>query len=122
MTQAKQQPVKLQGKEKKELKTVATIQGAAKSKKQSDYKATDYYKQVIEPNRFLKEETSKIGYCIKQLLNNSDAIKLQPDFIKLLKQANKDEAIYKQFANEVRKSKTGKYSPFALLQYLYKIA
>lgn len=95
---------------------------ASKTNKKNTFETSEYFKKVILPNRVLKQQTEKIGYSIKLLLQNAEAIQLEAEFIKLLNKANKDETIYKQFAENVKKSKAGKYSPFKVLQYLYKIA
>jgi len=109
--------------------TTATAQKANKvktsqaSKKVDTKKVSNYTLQVIESNNILKKEAKTIGFCIKVILNN---IKLLPNItdtmVKNLQAINKDSEAYKLAVLNCRKSKSGNYSPFYLLQYLYSIS
>ena len=86
-------------------------------KKESKYKT-----EVLESNKLLKQESVKLGYCVKVLINNTNILKLSPLMVNNLKAINKDSEAYKLAVNNCRKSKKGNYSPFYLLQYLYSIS
>jgi hypothetical protein len=86
-------------------------------KKESTYKIS-----VLDSNKILKEESAKLGYCVKVLINNINILKLSPLMSKNLQAINKDSEAYKLAVQNCRKSKTGNFSPFYLLQYLYSIS
>lgn len=79
---------------------------------------SQYTKLVLMTNKALKEESAKLGYCIGQL-ERLDT--LPSKFATYLKQVRKDGNLYKQVENNCRKSKTGRFTAFYLLQYLYKV-
>jgi len=83
---------------------------------------TNYKVEVLESNKLLKQESVKLGYCVKVLINNTNILKLSPLMVKNLQAINKDSEAYKLAVNNCRKSKNGNYSPFYLLQYLYSIS
>jgi hypothetical protein len=79
-------------------------------------KAT-YKNLVLEANAALKVEAKTFGYTVKTLLNFSGTPK---EFLTMLKAINKDSEKFKTAAENVRRTKSGNYSAFYLLQYLYK--
>jgi len=93
-----------------------------KSSKQETKKESNYKTEVLESNKLLKQESVKLGYCVKVLINNTNILKLSPLMVKNLQAINKDSEAYKLAVNNCRKSKNGNYSPFYLLQYLYSIS
>jgi hypothetical protein len=92
------------------------------SKKEVTKKESSYKVEVLESNKLLKQESVKLGYCVKVLINNTNILKLSPLMVKNLQAINKDSEAYKLAVNNCRKSKNGNYSPFYLLQYLYSIS
>lgn len=92
------------------------------SKKETTKKESSYKIEVLESNKLLKQESVKLGYCVKVLINNTNILKLSPLMIKNLNAINKDSEVYKLAVLNCRKSKSGNYSPFYLLQYLYSIS
>lgn len=99
------------------LNTVKQKSAKLETKKESTYKL-----HVLDSNKLLKEESAKLGFCIKVLINNSNILKLSPLMLKNLQAINKDSQAYKLAVQNCRKSKKGNYSPFYLLQYLYSIS
>jgi hypothetical protein len=98
------------------LKQTASTSEASK-KVDSNYKT-----EVLESNKLLKQESVKLGYCVKVLINNINILKLSANMVDNLQAINKDSEAYKLAVNNCRKSKNGNYSPFYLLQYLYSIS
>jgi hypothetical protein len=92
------------------------------SNKETTKKESSYKVEVLESNKLLKQESVKLGYCVKVLINNTNILKLSPLMVKNLQAINKDSEAYKLAVNNCRKSKKGNYSPFYLLQYLYSIS
>lgn len=72
-----------------------------------------YKKQVLDVNASLKKESKTLGGAIKMLkaLSNDE---------QTLKRLN--ETDFKVLKKKCRKSKSGNYSPFFVLQALYKIS
>lgn len=106
----------------KPTKATANNLKQVSSKTEVTKKVSDYTLQVIESNKLLKQESVKLGYCVKVLINNTNILKLSPLMVKNLQAINKDSEAYKLAVNNCRKSKSGNYSPFYLLQYLYSIS
>jgi len=73
-----------------------------------------YKELVLNTNKELKEEATKLGYCIKVLKGFSG---LPNELKPVLKDVEKN---YAEHVNQVRQTKSGKYTAFYLLQYLYK--
>lgn len=92
------------------------------SKQETTKKESSYKIEVLESNKLLKQESVKLGYCVKVLINNTNILKLSPIMVKNLQAINKDSEAYKLAVLNCRKSKNGNYSPFYLLQYLYSIS
>lgn len=83
-------------------------------------KETGTYKiQVLGVNSELKKFNRSLGGCRSVLLNNSKEIGLTPLQVKIL-QATKKPEVYKVLQEKVRTSKNGNYSPFYVLQAIYK--
>lgn len=91
------------------------VQGAKVEAKESDYK-----QQVLNSNAILKTECVKLGYAVKVLVNNLNLLTINQAQKSLLMDVNNKPEQYKHCANNCRKSKNGNYSPFYVLQYLYK--
>ena len=106
----------------KPTKVSANSVKQAAAKVQQPKKESTYKISVLDSNKILKEESAKLGYCIKVLMNNINILKLSPLMAKNLQAINKDSEAYKLAVNNCRKSKNGNYSPFYLLQYLYSIS
>lgn len=93
-----------------------------KTAPQAAVNGLNYKSDVLSVNKALKEESLKLGYCIKKLISLSDAIKLHPTMLANLQAINTDSEEYKKAVEKIKKTKSGNYSPFVLLQYLYKIS
>lgn len=78
-----------------------------------------YQSNVLLTNLRLKAVNKSLGGCRAMLLNSANEIGLTPIQVKLLK-ASKEGENYRLLASLVRTSKAGNYSPFYLLQSLYK--
>lgn len=76
-----------------------------------------YRELVLNTNKTLKEESAKLGYCIK-VLKGFD--QLPKEFKPILAKIDKDTETYNKCIDNVRVSKSGKFTAFYLLQYLYK--
>ena len=85
--------------------------------KKETKKESNYKKRVLDPNKELKKERLKLGYCIDDLLKLTT---LETSFAVYLRKAKKDNITYKKIELEVRKSKKG-FTAFYLLQYLNKV-
>lgn len=88
-------------------------QGQAKNEAK---KISTYETKVLNPNKELKKERLKLGYCIDDLLKLNS---LDSKFAAYLKKAKKDSNIYKNIETNVKKTKKG-FNAFYLLQYLHK--
>lgn len=121
---SKKQATALQGNSKANSKPTKATANTIKqvSSKTEVKKASKYKTEVLESNKLLKQESVKLGYCVKVLINNTNILKLSPIMVKNLNAINKDSEAYKLAVNNCRKSKKGNYSPFYLLQYLYSIS
>jgi hypothetical protein len=106
----------------KPTKVSANTIKQASAKVEQPKKESTYKISVLDSNKILKEESAKLGYCVKVLINNINILKLSPLMAKNLQAINKDSEAYKLAVNNCRKSKNGNYSPFYLLQYLYSIS
>jgi hypothetical protein len=106
----------------KPTKVTGNVITQTSSKKETTKKESSYKVEVLESNKLLKQESVKLGYCVKVLINNTNILKLSPLMVKNLQAINKDSELYKLAVNNCRKSKNGNYSPFYLLQYLYSIS
>jgi hypothetical protein len=85
----------------------------AKPKAVKVVKVLDYKVNVLNTNKALKQETKTLNGCIKllKLLSKDTKVLAQLDLIP-----------FGTLKKKVRKSKAGNYSPFYLLQAVYKIA
>jgi hypothetical protein len=99
-----------------------TVKQNSTTQVKKEKQTSEYNNTVLASNKILKEESKKLGYCIKVLTNNINILKLSPLMVKNLQAINKDSEVYKLAVNNCRKSKNGNYSPFYLLQYLYSIS
>jgi hypothetical protein len=106
----------------KPTKVTGNVITQKSSKKETTKTESSYKTEVLESNKLLKQESVKLGYCVKVLINNTNILKLSPLMVKNLNAINKDSEAYKLAVNNCRKSKNGNYSPFYLLQYLYSIS
>lgn len=76
----------------------------------------NYQLNVIDVNQSLKIEKKSLNGAIKLLIHLADLKPTQKTFFNSLL---KDETQYKKFAENVRKTKSGGYSPFYCLQRWY---
>ena len=81
-------------------------------------KAIDY-KAVLDSNKALKENCKTLGYALKLI---SECTNVHPKLKESAKELQKkgNETKYKECAENCRKTKDGKFTPFYVLQYLYK--
>jgi hypothetical protein len=86
--------------------------------KATEKKAIEY-KAVLDSNKALKENCKTLGYALKLISECTNVhAKLKEGAKELQKKGN--EAKYKECAENCRKTKDGKFTPFYVLQYLYK--
>lgn len=105
---------------KAEVKKVSVNQGVKQVT--NEVKKVSVYKEVVlNSNKLLKQELSSIGACRAILIENSEAIKLDAKFKNLLIESKKNQDTYEQIKQVVKPSKSGKFSPFGVLQGLYRI-
>lgn len=98
---------------------VASVTETATTKQPKERKPSAYTQQVIESNKLLKTECSKLGWAIKVLTSNVKVLTINEAQKSLLAAIDKGGEAYKKAATNCRKSKSSNYSPFYLLQYLY---
>jgi hypothetical protein len=81
-----------------------------------------YKENVLVTNQAYKKEMATLGHCVRSLLQAAD-VTIHPKMLSVLKDIKNDKnGAYKIALNEVRKTKAGKYTVFALFQYLFKVA
>ena len=83
-------------------------------------KVSDYKKQVLNTNAKLKSTHKTLGGCLKNMYHFTDEMGLnskQKTEVQLLR---KNHDLFKAFQKVCRKSKNGNYSPFYVLQAMYK--
>lgn len=93
-----------------------------KTPKTANVQTLNYKTDVIGTNQDYKKELATLGHCVRSLMQSQD-VKIHPKMLAILKdiKTNKNDA-YKIALEKVRKTKSGKYTPFCLFQYLYKEA
>lgn len=85
--------------------------------KKVEVKESLYKVMVLESNKRLKEDCNKLGYALKVLTTTEG---IHSDIVKVCKLAKKDKDIYKEIADNCRKTKKGFYRPFYVMQHIYK--
>ena len=88
--------------------------------KSTTVKVSDYKKQVINSNAKLKSTHKTLGGCLKNMHHFSAEMGLTTSQKKVVKLLRGDGKAYKEFQKVCRKSKSGNYSPFFVLQAIYK--
>lgn len=127
MLQTKSNTAKETSKKQTSKKQVAKprVKQTAKPKVKTDIYATNYGKQVLTVNKELKKQSKSLGGCRSILLSLAGEIGLTPLHKSLLNKSKKQDN-YKIMLADVRfyKKSDGShsYSPFYLLQALYKNA
>lgn len=82
----------------------------------------NYKENVLMSNKEYKKELATLGHCVRALLQ-AENVTIHPKMLAILKDIKNDKnGAYKIAVENVRKSKAGKYTVFALFQYLYKEA
>jgi len=81
-----------------------------------------YKVNVLDVNAALKVERATLGHCLTLLVQTAKTINLPVSFLSAIKAVQKDSAKYKALSANVRTTKTGKFTPFYVLQYLHKNA
>ena len=102
----------------KTVKVARTVKKTVKTVKVSAYK-----KQVLDTNKALKTTHKTLGGCLKNMWFFRDDMALtnaQISVIRLLRDDKKGKLAYNEFKKVVRTSKSGNYSPFYVLQAMYK--
>jgi hypothetical protein len=85
-------------------------------------KPLSYNQDVLGSNKDYKKEMATLGHCVRTLLQ-AENVTIHPKMLAVLKNIKNDKnGAYKIALNKVRKTKAGKYTVFALFQYLYKVA
>lgn len=98
-------------------KTVKRVKTPTEKKSK---KVNEYRLQVLNPNAQLKAEFKTLGGCLKQMWFFRDEMNLTKGQIDTVRLLRKDDAAYKVFSQNCRTSKKGNYSPFFVLQAIYK--
>lgn len=82
----------------------------------------NYKKDVLNVNANLREFHNTLGGARAFILNSVSEGKIDVPsvFVKTLRESKKDKELYERMNAEVRRSKSGKVSPFYVLQWLYK--
>ena len=95
---------------------------STQAKNTSKENVLNYKENVLASNKEYKKELATLGHCVRALLQ-AENVTIHPKMRAILKdiKANKNDA-YKIAVENVRKSKAGKYTVFALFQYLFKEA
>ena len=95
---------------------------STKAKNTNKVDALNYKTNVLGTNQEYKRELATLGHCVRALLQ-AENVKIHPKMMAILRDIknNKNDA-YKIALEKVRKTKSGKYTPFCLFQYLYKEA
>lgn len=107
-------------KSKKDLDAIADklVKGLVKSVNKPK-PAPNYEEDVLATNKRLKENCNKLGFALKVLLSDAECT---PRIQSYLKKVQKDELLYKSLETGVRKTKSGHFRPFYVLQYAHKNA
>lgn len=100
--------------------SATTSKTAKKVVKKTTTKVSDYKKQVINSNAKLKATHKTLGGCLKNMWHFADDMGLTTSQKKVVKLLRADHNAYKEFQKVCRKSKSGNYSPFFVLQAIYK--
>lgn len=88
--------------------------------KTTTIKVSDYKKQVINSNAKLKITHKTLGGCLKNMWYFADDMGLTASQKTVVKLLRGDDKAYTEFQKVCRKSKGGNYSPFFVLQAIYK--
>lgn len=83
-------------------------------------KVSEYSKQVIATNKALRSTHKTLGGCLKNMWFFRDDMQLNSKQIAVVKLLRSDDKAYTMFQSVCRKSKAGNYSPFFVLQAMYK--
>lgn len=102
------------------MSTQTKSKSTKKVVKSTTKKVSEYSKQVIATNKALKSTHKTLGGCLKNMWFFRDDMKLNSKQIAVVKLLRADTKAYNSFQAIVRKSKSGNYSPFFVLQAMYK--
>ena len=83
-------------------------------------KVSDYKKQVLNTNAKLKSTHKTLGGCLKNMHHFGIDMELSASQKSTVKLLRGNHELYKEFQKVCRKSKNGNYSPFYVLQAMYK--
>jgi len=83
-------------------------------------KVSDYKKQVLNTNAKLKSTHKTLGGCLKNMHHFGVDMGLSASQKSTVKLLRGNHELYKEFQKVCRKSKSGNYSPFYVLQAMYK--
>ena len=83
-------------------------------------KVSDYKKQVLNTNAKLKSTHKTLGGCLKNMHHFGIDMGLSASQKSTVKLLRGNHELYKEFQKVCRKSKNGNYSPFYVLQAMYK--
>lgn len=79
-----------------------------------------YRLEVLNTNKALKTESKTLSGALKVLWFFRHDIELPTQYIKIIHAIRNDKDIYHTFRQNCRSSKNGNYSPFYVLQAIYK--
>ena len=88
-------------------------------KKVTVKKVTAYQKAVLNPNKKLKETSKTLGGTLKTMYNFATEMGLTADQKAFVQALRKKHESFKSFQKVCRKSVSGNYSPFFVLQTMY---
>jgi hypothetical protein len=98
----------------------ATAKTATAKKTTAKKTETDYQRRVLKPIQALKAHCKTIGYA-RDILLDLPADYVPSEVKAILTASKKDSGLYKELVNGTRKSKSGNYSPFYLLQCIHRV-
>ena len=100
--------------------TTSNKKKATSTKKVGKAKVSAYKVNVLNTNKALRQESKTLSGAVKLLWFFRDEIELSAQYKKIVRAIMQDTTIYKEFKNNCRKSKSGNYAPFFVLQAIHK--
>jgi hypothetical protein len=94
------------------LTNIQPVSGVQAKESKKSYKDL-----VLGGNQVLKSEVRTLGFALKLI---RDTAGISPQFQKIARELLKDSEMYKNFANNVRKTKAGNFTPFYVMQAIYR--
>lgn len=89
--------------------------------KKPTVKVSAYKQNVLNTNKALKVECKSLGGALKILWMFREEIDMGERYAKIIHLIRNDKDVYHNFRQNCRVSKAGNYSPFYVLQAVYKM-